>query len=341
MYRQYYDRFQHQAESGFGRKFDKIDNLQDFELVEKMKQNVSHFAAGKQQALTASLERILYNKDGTKVTKAEFDKAAEPILKQHNRYMKVEADAINKAASAAEEWQEIKRTAYLYPNLRYETVGDDRVRDEHWALDGLIRPINDDFWKTHFPPNGWGCRCTVIQTDDEPTKQPDLVPTPAKGFNQNVGETGKLIDEQHPYFNMDNATKDSIFKKAELTRAKDNRDKVKSIAKEKFVTGETKVNIANFAKPIDVSYSDIKSMVAHYHNDPAIKNNLIANLELIAPQMKFIKEAPNTDVAKPFVTKFLYYLYAFDGKEFFFNLQTMIEEGKEIVKFYAISSFIK
>ncbi len=341
MYRQYYDRFQHQAESGLGRKFDKIDNLKDFELVEKMKQNVSHFAAGKQQALTASLERILYNKDGTKVTKAEFDKAAEPILKQHNRYMKVEADAINKAASAADEWQQIKRTAYLYPNLQYETVGDDRVRDEHWALDGLIRPINDDFWKTHFPPNGWGCRCTVIQTDGEPTKIPDVVPTPAKGFNQNVGETGNLIDEQHPYFNMDNATKDSIFKKAELTRAKDNRENVKSMAKKDFVEPKTKFDLPDTDKQVTVTNNDLKNMIAHFHPEPAIKDSIIANLPLVMPNLKYVKEGINNDPTKTDVSRFLYYLFEMNNTNFFFNIQMLMIEGIEVAKLYAITGLIK
>lgn len=37
-----------------------------------------------------------------------------------------------------------------------------RPRPHHVALDGLIRPANDDFWSTHYPPNGWGCKCRVV-----------------------------------------------------------------------------------------------------------------------------------------------------------------------------------
>lgn len=44
----------------------------------------------------------------------------------------------------------------------YVTVGDDRVREEHEELDGLVRKKDDPIWKTIFPPNGWNCRCQVL-----------------------------------------------------------------------------------------------------------------------------------------------------------------------------------
>ena len=49
------------------------------------------------------------------------------------------------------------------PYLEYTAVMDDRTRDEHAALDGHIYPIDDPFWQTFYPPNGFNCRCNVIQ----------------------------------------------------------------------------------------------------------------------------------------------------------------------------------
>lgn len=46
---------------------------------------------------------------------------------------------------------------------KYVTVGDDRVRPEHEALDGTTLPKDDLFWTRNFPPNGWACRCQVIE----------------------------------------------------------------------------------------------------------------------------------------------------------------------------------
>ena len=45
--------------------------------------------------------------------------------------------------------------------LQYRTAGDARVRPQHRTWNGLTYRLNDPFWRTHYPPNGWNCRCTV------------------------------------------------------------------------------------------------------------------------------------------------------------------------------------
>ena len=37
------------------------------------------------------------------------------------------------------------------------------MRPAHAALDGVTLPPSDPFWLDYFPPNGWNCRCTVVQ----------------------------------------------------------------------------------------------------------------------------------------------------------------------------------
>ena len=34
-------------------------------------------------------------------------------------------------------------------------------RHQHLAWDGLVLARDDPWWQTHYPPNGWGCQCTV------------------------------------------------------------------------------------------------------------------------------------------------------------------------------------
>lgn len=45
--------------------------------------------------------------------------------------------------------------------LRYVAILDSRVRPKHAANHGIIRHRDDPFWATHYPPNGWNCRCRV------------------------------------------------------------------------------------------------------------------------------------------------------------------------------------
>lgn len=34
-------------------------------------------------------------------------------------------------------------------------------RHQHLAWDGLVLARDDPWWQTHYPPNGWGCQCSV------------------------------------------------------------------------------------------------------------------------------------------------------------------------------------
>lgn len=75
----------------------------------------------------------------------------------------------------------------------YVTVGDDRVRPTHAALDGTRLPKDDPAWRRITPPNGWACRCTrVMVFDEEPVVDVparavvdgvEVIPGPDAGFD--------------------------------------------------------------------------------------------------------------------------------------------------------------
>ena len=70
-------------------------------------------------------------------------------------------DTNMRSAQMAGRWQQIQRVKERRPFIQYQTAGDQRVRPQHRAWAGIVLAIDDDWWSTHYPPNGWGCRCRV------------------------------------------------------------------------------------------------------------------------------------------------------------------------------------
>ena len=70
-------------------------------------------------------------------------------------------------ATAHGQWQRIERLAGVMPYLRYSAVQDARTRPEHLAWHGTVLPWDHPFWHTHYPPNGWRCRCAVQQLGED------------------------------------------------------------------------------------------------------------------------------------------------------------------------------
>jgi SPP1 gp7 family putative phage head morphogenesis protein len=70
-------------------------------------------------------------------------------------------DTNMRTAAMAGRWQQIQRVKKTRPYMVYYTVGDDAVRDQHRQWHATALPVDDPWWNTHYPPNGWGCRCYV------------------------------------------------------------------------------------------------------------------------------------------------------------------------------------
>ncbi|MCA1973895.1 MAG: minor capsid protein [Caenispirillum sp.] len=137
----------------------------------------------------ASIQRML--DDG--LTLADFRRDFDAIVAKHGWTYKggrtwrtrVIFDTNLRVARAAGRWAQIERQAerearlgrVLY--LRYVAVLDDRTRPEHRGWHGLVLPWDHPWWASHYPPNGWYCRCTIQVLTERDLKRFGFTPTPA------------------------------------------------------------------------------------------------------------------------------------------------------------------
>ncbi|HHV7519327.1 TPA: phage minor head protein [Burkholderia orbicola] len=86
------------------------------------------------------------------------------------------------SAYMAGRWQQIVENADRRPYLEYRAVLDSRTRPQHRAWNGTLLPVTSGFWRTHYPPCGWGCRCTTRSYSEaemkaagkQPSYEPDV-----------------------------------------------------------------------------------------------------------------------------------------------------------------------
>lgn len=109
------------------------------------------------------------------------------------------------SAYAAGQWQQIQAQKDVAEFLLYDAVDDHRTRPEHKAWDGTVLPVEHDWWRTHYPPNGWNCRCGVIQLSEEDLADLGLQPSakaPNDGtypwMNPRTGKVSKVPNGLDP-----------------------------------------------------------------------------------------------------------------------------------------------
>ncbi|GAB6080019.1 phage head morphogenesis protein [Hydrogenophilus hirschii] len=64
---------------------------------------------------------------------------------------------------AAGRLAQLKDAGFKYWVYRHS--GSENPRLQHLAWNGLTLPADHPFWQTHYPPNGWGCKCRVVGAD--------------------------------------------------------------------------------------------------------------------------------------------------------------------------------
>ncbi|MEG1936985.1 MAG: phage minor head protein [Rikenellaceae bacterium] len=249
--------------------------------------------------------------------------------------------------------------------LQYRTAKDDHVRAEHRPLDGITLPKKDSFWNSYYPPNDWGCRCTVVEVlaDDYPTSDADEAAAignralSVKGvkseiFKFNPGKEEKIFPPKHSYFpkcsdcklkgKVSLTVRDSrlpqcgacgeIFKQC----AKKTEIKLKEWRDKTIPNRGLSLKGKNFASgELLVTRGSVKDIVGHTENLKVLTS--LFDIEKDAKNYKYIgwgecHVSKKTGKRKhPEAEYFLYYEMDIKGEKFYANVKAHKHFNREVL----------
>ncbi len=190
-------------------------------FLTQLNENVYVFSGFKNYQQLKETTLLLKSDDGTIKPFNEFLNDVKKVDETYNEvYLNAEYSNAIASGQMAQSWQDYENNGIEM--LTYRTAGDDRVRDDHAILEGVTYAIDHEFWDTFYPPNDWGCRCDVEPSVEE--KQVKIsaneLPDIPEMFQNNVGKSGVVFPDTHPYFDTSKEVAKSI------------RSQVKDILKE-------------------------------------------------------------------------------------------------------------
>ncbi len=101
-----------------------------------------------------------------RVAESKITGSARPVTVNDARLKSLFHNTM-RCSQAAGKWRKVWSERDLFPYLRY--LSDHwrpNPNETHKRWHGIILRVDDDCWRTHFPPNGWGCGCHIEQLSE-------------------------------------------------------------------------------------------------------------------------------------------------------------------------------
>ena len=189
-------------------------NLQRLEMSDLMRQRLTRsnyiFSGIKTfHELNEAFPSLLDSNGNRKTFEAFLNDVRKIDNTYNSNYLRAEYNFVQSSAEMATKWERFSEDGDRY-NLQYRTANDGKVRPEHAALNGVTLPPSDPFWEEYYPPNGWNCRCTVVQVrkskypatphDEAMALGEEALQRDTKGiFHFNPGKEDKTVPDYNPY----------------------------------------------------------------------------------------------------------------------------------------------
>lgn len=189
-------------------------NIQRVEMSETMRKRLTRsnyiFSGMKTfHELNEAFPSLLDSNGNRKTFEAFLNDVRKIDNTYNSNYLRAEYNFVQSSAEMAAKWEQFSEDGDRY-NLQYRTANDGKVRPEHAALNGVTLPPSDPFWEEYYPPNGWNCRCTVVQVrkskypatphDEAMALGEEALQRDTNGiFHFNPGKEDKTIPDYNPY----------------------------------------------------------------------------------------------------------------------------------------------
>lgn len=123
-------------------------------------------------------------------------------------------------------------TSNVTPYLMYSATGDDRTRESHQKLDGVIKRADSKFWDKYTPSWDFNCRCDVIPLSQEEAEDRGITKSTPNIEDEGLGvrKLGDMTGSLDKEFNKAlNSLPNNSPYKAKFKEAQENNKKLVDI----------------------------------------------------------------------------------------------------------------
>lgn len=311
----------------------------------------------------------LLDEEGNRKPFNQFLNDVQKVYDAYNvQYLRTEYNFAQASALMAARWKKFEQDGDRY-NLQYRTMYDKRVRRTHRMLHNITLPIESPFWDKYFPPNGWNCRCTVVQV------RKDKYPVSNEQEAMNLGSQATAGKYQEMFMfnpgkrmttfpayngytlrkcNRCEVRPDKMKLAADIPdnevcqacrllqemragkeRLQEQRKAVRQWAKENLV-GKT-VLVQGIQNPVEFTSNGIKEALNQPHKFVRAKNEAVYNLINLLKDAKFVLERPD-EKGNPMVMKYHYLRIRIADEDSFAVIRELVD-GR--CQFYSIVEKLK
>lgn len=104
---------------------------------------------------------------GESVMTDPVDGVAKTVQLGSTRRLRVIFQTNLATAYAAGQWARVQEDKADFPYLKYIASTAEQKRASHMTYYGKIWRVDEPIWQSIFPPNGYGCQCTVRQLNEK------------------------------------------------------------------------------------------------------------------------------------------------------------------------------